>query len=151
MDGGADDARARRGYHHGNLREALVEAAARLIAERGPQGFTMAEAAREAGVSAAAPYRHFKSREALIGELARRGFELFADLLEHAWNGGAPSPLASFERVGRAYLAFAAKEPGYYVSMFESGVPAAQDPALQAASDRAMGVLRASAELLAAQ
>ncbi|MEM6744873.1 MAG: TetR/AcrR family transcriptional regulator [Pseudomonadota bacterium] len=151
MDGGAEDARARRGYHHGNLREALVDAAARLIAERGPQGFTMAEAAREAGVSAAAPYRHFKSREALIAELALRGFDLFADLLAHAWAGGAPSPLAAFERVGRAYLAFAAKEPGYYVSMFESGVPAAQDPALQAASDRAMGVLRAAAQRLADQ
>ncbi|HKK37435.1 MAG TPA: TetR/AcrR family transcriptional regulator [Paracoccaceae bacterium] len=146
-----DPARARRGYHHGNLREALVQAALGLIAVRGPHGFTMAEAAREAGVSAAAPYRHFRSREDLIAELARRGFELFADLLEMAWDGGRPTPLSAFENVGRAYLAFARKEPGHYVAMFESGVPVSEDPALRAASDRAMGVMRAAAEALAAR
>lgn len=56
---------AKRGYHHGNLRQALVEAALELIAETGPQGFTMAEAAKRADVSAAAPYRHFTGREDL--------------------------------------------------------------------------------------
>lgn len=148
-----DDPRpwGRRGYHHGNLREALVEAALPLIAERGPAGFTMAEAARAAGVSAAAPYRHFRSREDLIAEIARQGFELFADLLERAWDGGRPSALSAFENVGRAYLAFARAQPGHYIAMFESGVPVVEDPALRAASDRAMGVMRAAAEALAAR
>lgn len=142
--------RGKRGYHHGNLPAALVEAALPLIAERGPQGFTMAEVAREAGVSAAAPYRHFRNREELIAEMARQGFELFADLLERAWNDGEPSPLAAFEKVGRAYLAFARREPGLYIAMFESGV--AQDaPALRAAADRAMAALRRAAEALAAR
>ncbi|MEE3098250.1 MAG: helix-turn-helix domain-containing protein, partial [Pseudomonadota bacterium] len=76
QDEAGEGGRARRGYHHGNLREALVEAARPLIAERGPQGFTLAEVAREAGVSGAAPYRHFKGREDLIAEMARRGFDL---------------------------------------------------------------------------
>src|SRR3546814_4262216 len=65
----------RRGYHHGNLREALIRAALDLIAEKGPAGFTFAEAARWAGVSSAAPYRHYRDREALLADVARRGFE----------------------------------------------------------------------------
>src|SRR5258708_38007642 len=59
----------RRGYHHGNLREALTEAALELIAQKGPAGFTIAEAARLAGVSPAAPYRHFRDAEALLAEV----------------------------------------------------------------------------------
>ena len=66
-----------RGYHHGNLKEALIRAALELIAEKGPAGFTFAEAARWAGVSPAAPYRHFRDRDELLADVARRGFELF--------------------------------------------------------------------------
>ena len=61
-----------RGYHHGNLREALIQAALDLIAEKGPTGFTFAEAARSAGVSPAAPYRHFRDRDELLSDVARR-------------------------------------------------------------------------------
>ena len=86
----------KRGYHHGNLKAALVEACLRLIAEKGPTGFTLSEAAREAGVTPAAVYRHFEGREDLIAEAARQGYEMFADLLEHAWAKGQPSALASF-------------------------------------------------------
>ncbi|MGB0498384.1 MAG: TetR/AcrR family transcriptional regulator [Rubricella sp.] len=139
---------ARKGYHHGNLREALVEATLALIEEKGPTGFTLAEAARMAGVSPAAPYRHFKNREDVIAELALQGFEMFADLLEHAWGDGGPSALSAFERTGRAYLAFARKNPGHYIAMFESGVPLNSTTALARASDRAIGVLtRAAAKL----
>ena len=66
-----------RGYHHGNLREALIRAALELIAKKGPAGFTFAEAARFAGVSPAAPYRHFRDREELMASVALRGFEQF--------------------------------------------------------------------------
>ena len=62
--------KGRRGYHHGNLRKALVDAALRLISRDGPNGFSFADAARAAGVSPAAPYRHFKDRDALIAEVA---------------------------------------------------------------------------------
>ena len=102
----------RRGYHHGNLREALIQAALDLIAKKGPAGFTFADAARSAGVSAAAPYRHFRDRDALIADVARRGFELFAAHLEAAWNDGRPEPFAAFENLGRAYLAFARGDGG---------------------------------------
>ena len=96
-----------RGYHHGNLKEALIRAALELIAKKGPAGFTFAEAARWAGVSPAAPYRHFRDRDELLGDVARRGFEQFAAALEQAWDGGRPEPLAAFDRVGQAYLATA--------------------------------------------
>src|SRR3954454_21605151 len=98
------DRDGRRGYHHGNLREALIRAALDLIAEKGPAGFTFADAARWAGVSSAAPYRHFRDREALMADVAKRGFELFAKRLDKAWADGKPEPFAVFENVGRAYL-----------------------------------------------
>src|SRR3954452_14711941 len=90
----------RRGYHHGNLREALIRAALDLIAKKGPAGFTFADAARSAGVSAAAPYRPFRDRDALIADGARRGFELFEAALSHAWDEGRPEPYRAFENVG---------------------------------------------------
>lgn len=141
---------ARKTYHHGNLREALVAAALRLIEEKGPLGFTMAEAARLAGVSPAAPYRHFRGREELIEEVARQGFELFAERLERAFDDGRPSPLAAFSAAGRAYLVFARSHPGHYVAMFESGVGISGNPDLALASDRAMSVLVRAAETLTA-
>jgi AcrR family transcriptional regulator len=146
----ADDREPRKSYHHGNLREALVAATLGLIEERGPLGFTLAEAARVAGVSAAAPYRHFRGRDELIEEVAHQGFQMFADRLEAAWNDGRPSGLSSFMAMGRAYLDFARDNPGFYVAMFESGVSIAGNADLAHAADRAMSVLIRAAERLAA-
>jgi AcrR family transcriptional regulator len=144
------DPEPRKGYHHGNLRRALAEATLRLIEEKGPLGFTLAEAARAAGVTAAAPYRHFRGRDELIEEVAREGFVKFADRLELAWNDGRPSPLSAFMATGRAYLDFARDNPGYYVAMFESGVGIAGNADLAMAADRAMSVLIRAAERLSA-
>ena len=140
----------RRGYHHGNLREALVEAALALIAEKGAAGFTIAEAARLAGVSPAAPYRHFRDAEALLAEVALRGFELFAAELGAAWNDGRPLPVRAFEAVGRAYLGFARNQPAHYAAMFEARIDFTAHPGLSAAADRAFGVLREAADRLTA-
>jgi len=137
-----------RGYHHGNLRETLVRAALELIAEKGPGGFTFADAARWAGVSPAAPYRHFRDRDELLADVARRGFELFAAALAKAWDDGRPDVMGAFDRLGKAYLAFAKAEPAYYSAMFEAGVALDTDPQLRAASDSAFAVLRAAAERL---
>jgi len=109
----------RRGYHHGNLREALIEAARQLLAEKGAAGFTLKDAAKLAGVSPAAPYRHFKDRAALIGAVSDRGFELFSERLKAAAEKGR-DPAEAFGRLGEAYLAFAAEEPGYYEAMFDA-------------------------------
>ena len=141
----------RRGYHHGNLREALVSAALELIGDKGPAGFTFADAARHAGVSPAAPYRHFRDREQLLGDVARRGFERFAEALQQAWNDGRPEPFAAYERMGAAYLSFARSEPAYYSAMFEAGVPLDADPALRQAADAAFAVLREASERLSQQ
>jgi len=111
------DLAARRGYHHGNLREALLEGARQLVAERGPQGFTLTEAARRTGVSPSAPYRHFRDREEVLAELCRRGFALFGQRLQAAAAGSA-DPREALARMGPAYLGFAREEPGYYAAMF---------------------------------
>ncbi len=140
----------RRGYHHGNLREALVEAALDLIGQKGPAGFTFAEAARHAGVSAAAPYRHFRDRDALIAEVAQRGFERFEQQLAAAWDEGRPTQPAAFDRLGKAYLAFARSEPAYFAAMFESGLSLTEYRELQQAGDRALAVLRGACEALVA-
>jgi len=137
-----------RSYHHGNLKEALINAALELIAKKGPAGFTFAEAARWAGVSPAAPYRHFRDRDELLADVARRGFEQFAGALERAWDGGKPEPFAAFERLGKAYLAFARTEPAYYSAMFEAGVPLDISAELTAAGDRAFAVIRVASETL---
>ena len=139
---------AKRGYHHGNLRQALVDAALGLIAEKGPTGFTLSEAAKAAGVTPAAVYRHFQGREDLIAEAARQGYEIFADLMEFAYDDGRPTALAAFEATGRAYLAFARKHPGHYVAMFESGVSVNRTPELAASAARARGVLEHAARRL---
>jgi AcrR family transcriptional regulator len=150
MNWSRDSGKGPRGYHHGNLREALVRAALALIAEKGPAGFTFAEAARSAGVSPAAPYRHFRDRDELLADVARRGFVLFEEALRAAWNDGKPAPFVAFERVGKAYLAFARDQHAYYSAMFEAGVPLDIDPELQQAGDRAFAVLRQGAETLIA-
>jgi AcrR family transcriptional regulator len=139
-----------RGYHHGNLREALMRAALDLIAEKGPAGFTFAEAARSAGVSPAAPYRHFRDRDELLASVALQGFGQFEAALTKAWDGGRPDPFAAFERMGKAYLAFARAEPAYYSAMFEAAVPLDTNPELRQAGDRAFATLRTAAEALIA-
>src|SRR5882724_5990789 len=86
-----------RGYHHGNLKEALVRAALELIAQKGAAGFTFAEAARWAGVSPAAPYRHFRDRDELLADVARRGMDAFEAALANAWDGGRPEAFAALD------------------------------------------------------
>ncbi|MEP9376666.1 TetR/AcrR family transcriptional regulator [Aquabacter sp. CN5-332] len=139
-----------RGYHHGNLKEALVRAALELIAQKGPGGFTFAEAARVAGVSPAAPYRHFRDRDELMADVARRGFEAFEEALLRAWDNGRPDPVTALDRLGKAYLTFARMQSAYYAAMFEASVPLDASPEMRAAGDRAFGVLRTAAEAIAA-
>ena len=139
-----------RGYHHGNLKEALLQAALDLIGQKGAAGFTFADAARMAGVSPAAPYRHFRDRDELLSSIAQRGFEQFESALGSAWDDGRPDTMTAFDRLGKAYLAFAREEPAYYSAMFESQIPSDATPALQAASERAFAIVRAAAERIAA-
>jgi AcrR family transcriptional regulator len=151
MSWSKEDRDGPRGYHHGNLKEALLRAALELIAQKGPAGFTFAEAARWAGVSPAAPYRHFRDRDELLSSVALRGFKQFEAALSRAWDDGRPDVFTAFDRLGKAYLDFARNEPAYYSAMFEAGVSLADNPELREAGDRAFAVLRAAAEKLTAQ
>lgn len=138
----------KRGYHHGNLRQALVDAALQLIAAQGPTGFTLSEAAKAADVTPAAVYRHFTGRDDLIAEVARQGYDIFAALMEFAYDNGKPTALAAFESTGRAYLAFARKYPGHYMAMFESGLNLQAYPELAQVAQKARAVQERAAEHL---
>ena len=138
----------KQGYHHGNLRQALVEAALTLIARNGPTGFTLSEAAKAADVTPAAVYRHFTGRDELLAEVARQGYDIFAALMEYAYAGGKPTALAAFEATGRAYMAFARKYPGHYMAMFESGLSLNAYPDLALVAQKARNVLETAAEQL---
>jgi AcrR family transcriptional regulator len=142
--------RSREGYHHGNLREAMVEAALNMIRDRGPGGFSFAEVARAVGVSGAAPYRHFRDRNALVAEIARQGFVNLEADLARAWNDGKPGAAAALESCGRAYLGFARREPASYAAMFHPGFPIEDVAELAAASDRAFAVVRRAADRVTA-
>lgn len=141
-----DQASGRERYHHGNLREALIEAALAMIAERGIAGFAIAELARVVGVSPAAPYRHFRDRNAVIAEVARRGFESLAAELTAATLGWQTDPLGALERAAQAHVAFAGREAAVYAAMFDTGFPSGDHPELVRARDAAFAALRRVAE-----
>jgi len=115
-------ARRKTSYHHGDLRVALVQAAAALLDERGVQGVSLREAARRAGVSHGAPYRHFAGREALLAELAREGFERLVAALNAASPRGGRA-------VARAYLHFALADPHRFHLMFALAAGAGREAA----------------------
>ena len=142
-----DSAGDRRGYHHGNLKEALIEAARRFIAERGLGGFTLADAAKLVGVTPAALYRHFRGRDALVEEVAFRGYGQLAERLARSL-AGSGTPLERFTRMGEAYLDFAAKEPGYYAAMFSARAAEDRRPPAPSPWGRPRGAFDILAEAL---
>ncbi len=123
-------------YHHGDLKRALTHAALSLVAERGPKGFTLTEAARRAGVSAAAPYRHFSDKASLLATVAEQGFlELHTALT--AASEAATDPGARLIGIGRAYVRWAVAHPDHYRVMFGADTDKAAHPSLAAAAGQA--------------
>ena len=108
-------------YHHGDLRRALLDAGLVLIEELGAQGFTLREAARRAGVSQAAPYRHFADKNALLAAIAEEGFRALTARM-HAEVAASGAPPGAMEPVGMGYLLFAAENPAHYRVMFGPGM-----------------------------
>src|SRR5215831_8690612 len=111
--------RKRKTYHHGNLREVLVDAAIQFIAEVGPAGFTLREVARRAGVSHNAPYRHFADRKKLLAAVAAQGFRELTGAMRDATQGQA-EPLDRLKVAGLAYIEFALRRPEHFAVMFDA-------------------------------
>lgn len=114
VDSGANRSR----YHHGNLRQALMDAAVALIATEGVAGFSLNAAARAAGVSTAAPYRHFASKEALLAAVVERGWKQFGAALRKAAARHPDDPLQRLAALGRTYIAFAVDHPAVFRLLF---------------------------------
>jgi AcrR family transcriptional regulator len=135
----------KRPYHHGNLKPALLQAAVGLIAEVGPAAFTLREVARRAGISHAAPYRHFREKDELLAAVATEGFERLADALGKpgkATRAGGPNPaLRRFQASGLAYVRFAVRSPEHLLVMFDWPLAPDRYPELSAAAKRAFSIL----------
>jgi AcrR family transcriptional regulator len=119
-------------YHHGDLRAALVDAATVLIAERGVRGFSLAEASRRVGVSAAAPYRHFADRDDLLAAVAVRGLEVFTAMVAAEAADGAAAPMRLAAMAG-AYVRFAAEHRPLFDTLYGADIDKSRFPELQRA------------------
>ena len=115
----AEAVRAKTKYHHGDLRESLISAAFQLVLERGAESFSLADACRLAGVSTAAPYKHFRDRDEILEEVARRGFDLMTDLSMAAVERAGEGTLAGITAMGEAYIEFAVNYQSVFRLMFD--------------------------------
>jgi AcrR family transcriptional regulator len=124
-------------YHHGDLRRALIDAALQLVGEGGPDAVSVREAARRAGVSPGAPFRHFQSRDALIVAVAEEAQRRFRAEIDAAMSK-APSgdPLARFRCLGLAYLRWAMRNPAHF-EIISSGRYFDHDGAAELSRDNA--------------
>lgn len=104
-----------RAYHHGALRDALVQAGEALLDEGGDGGFSLREAARRAGVSPAAAYRHFPDKDSLLCAIAARGFAALGETMRASGAANPPSPLNA---LGENYVRFALARPARFRLMF---------------------------------
>jgi AcrR family transcriptional regulator len=137
----------RSGYHHGDLRNVLERAALELVAERGAQGFTLAEASRRAGVSVAAPFKHFANREALLAALALKGYQEQERRFAAAVVTSA-DPVEQLAEFAVAYVRFAIDEAALFEITFAAGLDKASYPELEDAGRRVLDVLTVPATAL---
>ena len=135
---------APRGYHHGNLRRALLDAAIELIGREGADALTLRAAARAAGVSQAAPYRHFADKRELLAAVAEEGFRMMAADMRAGSAAYPDDAIARFRACGLAYLAFARAHPAHFRVMFGRHVAhRAAYPGLKAAASESFAELEA--------
>jgi AcrR family transcriptional regulator len=120
------------GRHHGDLRRALEEAALELVVTKGVGGFTMAEASRRAGVSVAAPYKHYADRDALLSALVVRAYTGQREQYRAAM-AGRTDPGEQLAAFAAAYVQFAADQPALFELTFAAGLDKARFPALAGA------------------
>lgn len=129
-------------YHHGDLRRALVDAAVELLAEADAKSLSLRQVAKRAGVSHAAPYRHFEDKEALLAVVAEEGFHDFTRYLEQAVAAWPHDPIQQFKASGQAYLRYALEHSVHYQLMFgEFSTSSCEYQPLAVASNASFGVL----------
>ena len=137
-----------RGYHHGDLKNALRAAASRLIAERGVESVSLREISQSAGVSHTAAYRHFADKQALLADLAEDGFRQLAELNRQAIHETPGGPVAQLMACGRAYVRFGVQRSHVLQLMFSQAIPDwSVHPSLQQASEE---LARTLADVVAA-
>jgi AcrR family transcriptional regulator len=105
-------------YHHGDLRESLIEATRELVLSKGAEHFTLADACRFAGVTTAAPYKHFRDKQEILEIVCERGFERLQEATAQAVEKAGPGTLEAIQLMGRAYLSCAVSEPNMFRLMF---------------------------------
>ena len=138
--------KAKRPYHHGDLRAALITAALSLIDEHGVKGLALSDAAHLAGVSVAAPYRHFKDKEALLAEIAAEGFAMFRDALARAARSHPDEKVKRLVEMGVAYVDFALQHRSHFKVMWEGGVAKANYPEMRQTAHQAYLLLEEAAK-----
>ena len=109
---------AKKAYHHGDLREQLLAATRSLVEEKGPDGFSVSEACRAAGVSTAAPYKHFSDRTDMLRAVALQGFKEMTAAIAGGAEGKTPGTVEAIAAMGTAYVAFAEAHPETFKMMF---------------------------------
>jgi AcrR family transcriptional regulator len=132
--------RTPRSYHHGNLKQALLEASLKLIRKVGSEGLTLREVARQAGVSHSAPYRHFRDKEELLAAVATEGFNRLTESLKNAAAPGSRA-MDRFRLSGRGYVQFALKYPQHFAVMFDAPRRFDLYPEMHAAGECAFNTL----------
>ena len=125
-----------RPYHHGDLRQVVLDAAVAAITESGPTGFSLRDLARHAGVSHAAPAHHFRDKAGLLTTVAAQGYQLLADALT-----AAQQRTGDFLDVGVAYVRFAVEHRAHFEVMFRPDLYHPDDPAVRAERERAAEAL----------
>lgn len=115
---GTEAVKAKGTYHHGDLREALIQASYEIVASHGAENFSLADACRRAGVSTAAPYKHFRDRDEVLALVVARGFVEMSARSRAAVEQGGVGSLAGITAMGHAYVQFAFDNQRLFRLMF---------------------------------
>lgn len=129
-------------YHHGDLRAHLIETVRLLVEEKGADGFSISEAARRAGVSSAAPYKHFGDRNEIVRAVALGGIDRMRQQMDEAAQTATGDDMAAITALGMCYAAFARREPGVFRLMFGLTKGHEEDPELQQLGDACFDVVK---------
>ncbi len=130
-------------YHHGDLRRALLDAALAVLTEADARALTLREVARRAGVTHAAPYRHFTDKDALLAAVAEEGFRTLTEVMRISMNAAGEDPVERLEALAVSYVRFALAHPAHFEVMFGPELPWEQEryPPLHEAADTTFGLL----------